>query len=314
MPVMATTHDVSVIGLGAMGAEIAKVLVASDRRVLVWNRSSKKAEALASAGAEVATSPAHAIGASPITIMCLWDYSACDEVLSAPGVSDALGGKTLVQLTTGSASEATHQGDRVHDAGGAFLAGGIMCYPRAVGNENTVFIYSGNRLTFGESAEILAVLAPAHRHVGEAFGDVAVIYTAVWDFYFSAMGGLFEGMALTAASGLDPRHLKPLLGSMVEKMLEGAEDAFQRIETRGFDGDQATVGAHIEGLTATCVEIEGTRVEPRMLKAFVDQLSVARDCGRELEDLAAVADSLISVALATARSDAQGEWPNQGSR
>jgi 3-hydroxyisobutyrate dehydrogenase-like beta-hydroxyacid dehydrogenase len=42
----ATTKEVSVIGLGAMGSAIARLLLESGARVTVWNRTEAKAEPL----------------------------------------------------------------------------------------------------------------------------------------------------------------------------------------------------------------------------------------------------------------------------
>ncbi len=47
--------EISVLGLGNMGAALAKSLLASGRSVTVWNRSADKAKPLIDAGAEVAT-------------------------------------------------------------------------------------------------------------------------------------------------------------------------------------------------------------------------------------------------------------------
>ena len=52
--------DVGFIGLGQMGSAIALNLVKAGHRVIVYNRTRAKAEALASQGAEVAESVADA--------------------------------------------------------------------------------------------------------------------------------------------------------------------------------------------------------------------------------------------------------------
>ena len=60
--------QVSVIGLGAMGSTLARVLAERGHRVTAWNRSplpATRAEALSRAGVAPAATPAAAIAASP---------------------------------------------------------------------------------------------------------------------------------------------------------------------------------------------------------------------------------------------------------
>ena len=94
--------QVSVLGLGAMGSRLATVLLERGHEVTVWNRcDSERAAAVVAAGAARAASPAEAAAAAPLVLMCVTDYPAADEVLGAPGVLDALAGRTFVQFTNG---------------------------------------------------------------------------------------------------------------------------------------------------------------------------------------------------------------------
>ncbi len=219
-----------------------------------------------------------------------------DQILDDAAVQDALRGRVLVQLTTGGPDDALRQGDIVEERGASFIAGGIMCYPRAVGADNTVFIYSGDPSAFDRYADLLQVLAPAQRLVGTGKSDVAIVYTAIWGMYFSAMGGLFEGLALVKAAGLSSDCLEHLVPPMADKIVEGALDTCERLAKRNFGGDQATVAGHIDGLESTCDQIRAQGIEPRMLTAFVDQLRIAAAEGRGDDDVSATADVLMQSA------------------
>ncbi|MGH3794170.1 MAG: NAD(P)-binding domain-containing protein [Pseudonocardiaceae bacterium] len=52
---------VAVLGTGKMGAGMARSLLRSGRRVIVWNRSRDKAESLAADGARVPDTPADTV-------------------------------------------------------------------------------------------------------------------------------------------------------------------------------------------------------------------------------------------------------------
>ena len=72
---------VSCIGLGALGAPMARNLLEAGWRVTVFNRSPEPANALAAAGAQRAMTAAEAAAASPLVLLCLSDDQAVDEVL-----------------------------------------------------------------------------------------------------------------------------------------------------------------------------------------------------------------------------------------
>ncbi len=66
--------NVSVIGLGAMGAKLALALINSGRQVFVWNRDRSKATPIVEAGATLAASAGDAVRASLVTIVCISNH------------------------------------------------------------------------------------------------------------------------------------------------------------------------------------------------------------------------------------------------
>ena len=58
-----TRHTVSFLGLGEMGAALARAAIQAGHPTTVWNRSSGKAEALVDAGARLANNPGDAVDA-----------------------------------------------------------------------------------------------------------------------------------------------------------------------------------------------------------------------------------------------------------
>lgn len=69
------------IGLGVMGREMARNLLAAGHEVSVWNRSSGPAEELEGAGAVIAPTPARAAESADIVLMCLVDGPVVEQVL-----------------------------------------------------------------------------------------------------------------------------------------------------------------------------------------------------------------------------------------
>ncbi len=84
---MDSMQPISVIGLGVMGAALARTLLAHGHPVTVWNRSAEKAAPLVEEGATLAATASDAIAASPATIVCIESHSHTRALWAAdPGV------------------------------------------------------------------------------------------------------------------------------------------------------------------------------------------------------------------------------------
>ena len=281
--------QVSVLGLGAMGSTLARVLLERGHEVTVWNRSdSERAAAAVAAGAARAATPAEAAGTSPLVLMCVTDYLAADEVLDAPGVLDALAGRTFVQLSNGNEDQVRGQLARVTAAGGRMLAGGILGYPRHIGRPETVIMYAGDAGAFEEHAATLADLAGAQRYYGEDPGPPNAVYVAAFGFYFAALAGFLEAAALAASRGVPPGEFAAAMPGMAALLLDHIEDAARRIEAGDFAGDQATVDVHLVGSSRRQRTMGDAGLQSLMTGAFVEYCRQAAEAGDGGEDIAAL--------------------------
>lgn len=80
---MDTVHKIAFLGLGSMGAPMARHLLACGREVTVWNRTPGKAAPLADAGAVLAATPAEAVRGADLVITMLADPAAALAVAEA---------------------------------------------------------------------------------------------------------------------------------------------------------------------------------------------------------------------------------------
>ncbi len=237
---------VTIVGLGHMGSVLAKTFVDHGLKVTVWNRTASKAEPLIAAGAVLARSPRDAILASPLTITSLTNKAITKSILESPGVADAFKGRTIVDLSSGSADEARKNGALITAAGGSYLDGGIMEYPRSIGRKDAVIVYSGSATTFRAHESTLAILAGNQRYLGEDPGAAATTYLALWNYYLVALAGYFEGAALAQTAGVRVDEFRALMGTMAPKFSDAVADANRRINTRDYSGDQAPVDEYLD--------------------------------------------------------------------
>jgi 3-hydroxyisobutyrate dehydrogenase len=75
--------DVAFLGLGAMGAPMARRLLAAGHHVTVWNRTPARAEALRAEGADLAADPAAAVAGAEFVVTMLSDAEAVESVVAA---------------------------------------------------------------------------------------------------------------------------------------------------------------------------------------------------------------------------------------
>ncbi len=87
---MTTQQNLAFLGLGQMGAPMARLLLASGHNVTLWNRDRGKAEAVQNRSARVAASPQDAVMNAAIVFTMLTDDAATEAVLF--GSDDARSG------------------------------------------------------------------------------------------------------------------------------------------------------------------------------------------------------------------------------
>jgi len=277
---------VTMIGLGHMGSVLAKTFVDHGLKVTVWNRTASKAEPLIAAGAVLARSPRDAILASPLTLVSLTNKAIARSIFDTPGVADAFRGRTIVDLSSGSADEARKDAALITAAGGAYLDGGIMEYPRSIGRKDALIVYSGAAATFRAHETTLALLAGNQRYLGEDAGAAATTYLALWNYYFVALAGYFEGAALAQTAGVRVDEFRSLTATMAPKFADAVADANRRINTRDYSGDQAPVDEYLDFFEQTRQAEAEKGVGHRGVEALIDYVENAQKAGNGSKDIA----------------------------
>lgn len=78
---------VSVLGLGMLGASLARAFLDHGHATTVWNRSSVKADELVGRGAVRAATAEEAVAASQVVVVCVSDYAAARSILDTSAES-----------------------------------------------------------------------------------------------------------------------------------------------------------------------------------------------------------------------------------
>ncbi|WP_031479066.1 NAD(P)-dependent oxidoreductase [Streptomyces bicolor] len=219
----AVTVTVTVLGLGPMGRALAGAFLDAGLRVTVWNRTPGRDRELLDRGATAAASPQEAVAASPLTVVCVVNYDAADAILRPDAVTDALKGRTVVNLTADTPARARDTAQWAAAHGIRYLDGAIMTPTTTIGTADAVFIHSGPEELYREHRPVLDALGGTHTHLGEEIGRAAAYDVALLDIFWTAMAGYAHAVAMARAEGITARELAPFargIGAILPPLFE----------------------------------------------------------------------------------------------
>jgi 3-hydroxyisobutyrate dehydrogenase-like beta-hydroxyacid dehydrogenase len=288
---MTQASAVTVLGLGSMGFAQARALLRRGHTVTVWNRTADKAAPLAAEGARLAPSPAEAVAASPLVIMCVLDYAVANAILEEPGVAAAVSGRTLVQLSTGIPEQVYAQQAWVRQHCGRFIAGGIMAYPRSIGRPNCVILYAGDPV-FEEHRATLASLGASLQFLGTDPAAAVGAYFTLSSYMIGALGLFFETAAIARHYGVSIDVYYLLARLITDEVVEGIRDGANRVATGDFDGKLASIDLTVAGMRDVCNTFKQIGIPARMTEALLAQLEVASAQGDGDKDIAGLLETL----------------------
>jgi 2-hydroxy-3-oxopropionate reductase len=232
---------VAVIGLGAMGAPIARNLLKGGHQVSVFARRPDAMAPLMTAGAQAARSPADAASRSEVTITMVLDTAAVEAVVLGPnGVAEGAAAGSIV------IDHSTIAPDGARQIAATLQARGVEMLDAPVSGGATVaesgalsIMVGGSEAALERCRPVLECYGRTIVHMGPSGAGQTTkacnqICTVV------NMLGAAEAMLMAERGGLDPRKVKDVLmsGFGASRMLDlqapkmTARDFEGRIESR----------------------------------------------------------------------------------
>ena len=280
--------DVSVIGLGAMGSALARALLRGGHHVIVWNRTTAKTAALARDGAVPAADLPSALGASPVSVICVDNYAVTRDLLSRTDVRPRVRGVTLVQLSTGTPREA-REGERwARESGADYLDGAILAYPDQMGTPDAVLLVAGAEATFRQCEPLLRSLAGGLTYVGEQIGAASALDCASLAFLFGALLGALHGSRICEVEGLRVDEFGAMLAELAPVVGAEVRHLSERIHADRYDGSHAALRTYSAAAVRLAQQAEDSRITPDFPRYAVAALGEGMSAGLADEDLAAL--------------------------
>ncbi|SFJ84687.1 3-hydroxyisobutyrate dehydrogenase [Streptosporangium canum] len=233
-----TEHSaVTVLGLGPMGRALAHAFLDAGLRTTVWNRTPGRDRELAERGAVSARSPEEAVAASRLIVVCVVNYDAADAIVRRGAVTDALKGRTVVNLTADTPDRARNTAAWAAEHGIGYLDGAIMTPTTTIGTPAAVFLHSGPEELYRRHRPVLDALNGTHTHLGEDIGRAAAYDIALLDIFWTAMAGYAHALAVARAEGVTARELAPFakgIGTILPPLFE---QAAEEVDNGMFSGE-----------------------------------------------------------------------------
>ncbi|WP_046468242.1 NAD(P)-dependent oxidoreductase [Allosalinactinospora lopnorensis] len=191
------------LGLGRMGALMARRLADHGYDLAVWNRTASRTEDFLEAGAKIGGTPVETAAGRDLVITMLADPTAVDDTFFGPeGAAAGLSpGAMVVEMSTVGPSAIAKLRERLPS--GTRLADGpvLGSLPQASAGELKIFL-GGSAEDIEVCREPLSVLGTPH-HVG-GLGDGAAMKLAANLSFITSIVTIGEAVKLADHLGLDP--------------------------------------------------------------------------------------------------------------
>lgn len=212
----------AVLGTGLMGAPLAERLLSHGFRVRVWNRTSEKAQALAGAGATVASTPEEAVSGAEAVVTMLADGAAVEEVVTGGAVLPTMRGQgsVWIQSSTVGPSAATQLAELAATADVAFVDAPVIGAPADARRGELVVLAAGAPAEVDRVQPLLDAFGSRTIRLPEA-GAASALKLVVNNWLLTVIESLAETLAYAEALSLDP-------DVFVKAMLQSSHGKFVR--------------------------------------------------------------------------------------
>jgi 3-hydroxyisobutyrate dehydrogenase-like beta-hydroxyacid dehydrogenase len=258
---------VTVLGLGPMGRALARAFLDAGLRTTVWNRTPGKERELVERGAVGAPSAEEAVSASRLTVVCVVNYDAVDAIMRRDTVTEALDGRTVVNLTADTPDRARDTAAWAAEHGIGYLDGAIMTPTSTIGTPAGVFLHSGPEELYREHRPVLDALEGTHTHLGEDIGRAAAYDIALLDIFWTAMAGYAHALAVARAEGVTARELAPFAKGIGAILPPIFEHTAEEVDDGRFTGEGNPISSAVSSMAHIVHTSEAHGIEAGVMRA-----------------------------------------------
>lgn len=202
---MSVGSSVGVVGLGIMGAPMARNLLRAGHALTVHGRTRARVDALVADGATAADSPAAVAAASDVVITMLPDTPDVELVVAGPGglLAGAHAGLVIVDMSTIAPAAARALATRAAAAGVGFIDAPVSGGEQGAIAGTLSIMAGGDPAAFARVRPVLEALGKRITYMGgPGQGQMTKLVNQV--IGATTLAAVAEGVLLAARAGLDP--------------------------------------------------------------------------------------------------------------
>ena len=280
---MSVTPKVAVLGLGLMGAAMARRVSGAGLATTVWNRSALRAEAFADGPAIVAGDIAAAVADADVVLTMLFDAEAVQAVI-AEALPAMPAGAIWLQCSTVGVDAAGRFAEAATAAGVGFVDAPVLGTKAPAEAGTLTSLLAGTDAALAAVEPVIAAIASRTVRAGDAAPAASALKLAINAWIATVTAGIAQSLTIADRLGLDPALvLEALHGAAADSpyaQLKGSAMLRQ-----GFDAQFEVVGL----LKDVRLAREATIGMPQPLLAALEELyASAADGGAGRSDIAAV--------------------------
>ena len=203
-----STPPIAFLGIGLMGAPMARNLLAGGLKVTVWNRDLAKAKALAAAGAKVASSPAAAAKGAGTVITMLASGPVVEAVMFGPnGAAESLAmGALVIDMSSSPPEMARDHAKRLGGKGVDYLDAPVSGGTVGAAEGKLAIMVGGESRVFERALPLFAKLGTPVLVGPAGSGQLAKLCNQA--IVAVTIGAVAEALLLAAAGGADPAAVR----------------------------------------------------------------------------------------------------------
>jgi 3-hydroxyisobutyrate dehydrogenase len=276
---------IALLGLGIMGAGMARNILAAGLPLSVWNRSLDKAAPFAELGAVVAPNPGAAVGGADVVVTMLFDAESVAEVMTAAGPGFAAGQIWAQMSTVGVEGVLSLQG-LAGRLGVGFVDAPVLGTKKPAEDGALVVLAAGDAAHLDACAPLFDAVGSRTIRVGESV-EASRLKLVANAWVLAVLEGVAESLTLAEGLGLDPQLF-------LEAVKGGALDApYVQLKGAGMIAKEFPPAFTVDGaakdaaLILDAADRAGIRMD--ITGTALQRLRQSSDAGHGAEDMSAIA-------------------------
>lgn len=280
---MSVTPKVAVLGLGTMGAAMARRISGAGMATTVWNRSAGRAASFTDGPAQVAGDVAGAVAGADVVLTMLFDADAVEAVI-AEALPAMESNAIWLQCSTVGMEAADRFATAAAAAGIGFVDAPVLGTKLPAEAGTLTALLAGTDEDLAAVEPVITAIATKTVRAGQAAPAASALKLAMNAWIATITAGIAQSLTIADRLGLDP--------ALVLEALHGAaaDSPYAQLKggamlKHGFEAQFEVVGL----LKDVRLAREATPGMPQQLLAALDELyAAAADGGAAHADIAAV--------------------------